>query len=56
MALTITIAVFDLAVTEPVADAASLATWKGTLTITHVYGWDVVALSNTKLRYTIAYD
>ena len=55
MAITPTIAVFDLNVSDPDTDAAALKVWEDALTITTFYGWNVVAISNTKLRYTIVY-
>lgn len=57
MAITPTIAVYDLDVTDPDSDATLLATWKSTLgTLTHIYGWSVTPLGNSRLRYTVVYD
>ena len=55
-AITPTIAVYDITAGDANVDAALLATWKGTLTYNHIYGWSVVAISNGRLRYTIVYD
>jgi len=56
MAITPTIAVFDLTVADEVADAASLKVWEDAITITHVYGWCVTPLGNSRFRYTLVYD
>jgi len=55
MAITPTIAVFDLDVSDIVTDAAALKTWEDSLTITTFYGWDVTPISNSRFRYTIVY-
>jgi len=55
MVITPTIAVFDLVVSDEVTDAAALKVWEDTLSITTFYGWNVVAISNSMLRYTIVY-
>jgi len=55
MVITPVIAVYDLVVSDEVTDAAALKVWEDTLTITTFYGWNVVALSNSLLRYTIVY-
>ena len=55
MAIAPVIAVYDLVVSDPDTDAALLATWENALTITTFYGWNVVAISNSRLRYTIVY-
>jgi len=55
MAITPTIAVFDLDIQDPVTDAAALKVWEDTLTITTVYGWSIAPISNSKMRYTIFY-
>lgn len=49
------IAVYDLVVSDPDTDAAALKVWEDALTITTWYGWNVVAISNSLLRYTIVY-
>ena len=56
MALTITIAVKDLNISDAVTDAAALKVWEDALTISHVYGWSVIPISNSRARYTIVYD
>lgn len=55
MAIAPTIAVFDLDVNDPDTDAAALKVWEDALTITTFYGWSVVPLGNSRLRYTLVY-
>jgi hypothetical protein len=55
MVITPTIAVFDLDVADATTDAAALKVWEDALTITTIYGWNVVPLGNTRLRYTLIY-
>lgn len=55
MAITPTIAVFDLDVSDRVTDAAALKVWEDGITITTIYGWSVVPISNSRLRYTLVY-
>jgi hypothetical protein len=54
--ITPTIAVFDLDVNDPDTDAAALKVWEDTIAITHVYGWTVTPIGNSRFRYTIFYD
>lgn len=54
--VTPTIAVYDLDVQDPDTDAAALKVWEDALTISHIYGWNVTPISNSRLRYTIIYD
>ena len=56
MAITPTIVVFDLDLKDVSTDAAALTTWKGTLTIAHIYGWSIAPISSTRFRYTLVYD
>jgi hypothetical protein len=56
MAITPTIAVYDLNVQDPDTDAALLKIWEDAITITHVYGWAVTPLGNSRFRYTLVYD
>jgi len=56
MAITPTIAVFDLDVNDPDTDAAALKVWEDAITITHVYGWAVTPIGNSRFRYTLVYD
>ena len=56
MAIAPVIAVYDLVVSDEVTDAALLKVWEDGLTITTLYGWNVVALSNSLMRYTLVYD
>ncbi len=55
MAITPTIAVYDLDVQDPDTDAALLKIWEDAITITTIYGWSVTPISNSKLRYTLVY-
>jgi len=56
MAITPTIAVYDLNVSDDGTDEALLKVWEDALTITHVYGFTVTPIGNSKFRYTIFYD
>jgi len=56
MAITPKVEVYDLSINDVVTDAALLKTWVDALVITHVYGWAVTAVSNSRQRYTIVYD
>lgn len=53
MALTLTTATKDITLGS---NETELETWIDGLTITHVYGFTCVPLSNSRLRYTIVYD
>ena len=55
MAITPTIAVFDLDVSDPDTDAAALKVWEDALVITTFYGWSIAPISNSKFRYTLVY-
>lgn len=55
MAITPTIAVYDLDIQDPDTDAAALKVWEDSLTITTIYGWSMAPISNSKMRYTIVY-
>ena len=55
MVITPTIAVFDLDVSDPDTDAAALKVWEDAISITTIYGWSVVQISNSRLRYTLVY-
>jgi hypothetical protein len=55
MALTLTSATKDITVGDATSEAL-LESWIDGLTVAHVYGFTCVALSNTRLRYTIVYD
>jgi len=55
MAITPTIAVYDLDIQDPDTDAAALKIWEDSLTITTFYGWSMAPISNSKMRYTIVY-
>ena len=55
MAITPTIAVFDLNVSDATTDAAALKVWEDALVITTFYGWSVAPISNSRFRYTIVY-
>jgi len=54
--ITPTIAVYDLDLQDPDTDAALLKIWEDAISITHVYGWAVTPISNSRLRYTLVYD
>jgi len=56
MAITPTIAVFDLNASDVTTDAAALKVWEDALVITHVYGWNACPISNSRVRYTLVYD
>lgn len=55
MVITPTIAVFDLAVSDPDTDAAALKVWEDAISITTIYGWSIAPISNSMMRYTILY-
>jgi len=55
MAITPTISVYDLNVTDETADAVLLQAWLDTLTITTFYELTVTPISNSRLRYTLTY-
>jgi hypothetical protein len=56
MAGTVTVAIYDLDVNDPDTDAVLVDAWQNTLSITHVYGWAVTPISNSRFRYSIVYD
>jgi hypothetical protein len=55
MALALTTGTKDIYVGDATSEAL-LETWIDSLTVAHVYGFNAVALSNTRIRYTIVYD
>ena len=56
MAITPLIKVWDFDVNDKATDQTAIQALITAITFSHVYGWAVTPLSNSRFRYTIIYD